>query len=273
MISKVEVRTPQGYLLTLELNDISDGLLLADVKGLDPVKATLASSSFAGVKGSHFQGSHRESRNILMSIVFVPDGTASVAALRNGLYRYFMSENLVNMTFYNDEGLVVVIDGVVESNDSPLFSEEPQADISIMCFDEVDFTGPTPVVVTGMLTSDATSRAVAYSGTVDTGILLELDVNRAMSGFSIYHTLPSGELRTLDFQAPLLAGDTVTLSTVQGSKYITLVRTGTTSSLLWAVTPQSNWIQLANGTNHLQVYAEGEGVPLTITYSNKYGGL
>jgi hypothetical protein len=208
-----------------------------------------------------------------MSIEFVPDGTTTVYALRNGLYRYFMTENLVNMTFYTDEGRVVVIDGVVESMETPLFTDEPKVDVSIMCYDEVDFTDPTPVVLTGMLTSDTTPRSISYVGTVDVGILLELDVDRAMTGFSIYHTLPGGEVRTLDFQAALLAGDTVTLSTVEGSKYVTLVRAGVNSSLLWAVSIQSSWIELKNGTNLLQVYAEGEGVPLTITYSKVYGGL
>src|SRR3954470_19978896 len=113
MIYKVEVRSPQGDLLTLELDDISDGLLVKEIKGLDPVKATLVSSSFAQQDGSYYQSSRRENRNIGLVLGLVPDpAVSSVRAVRNGLYRYFMSESAVSLRFFDDEDdLTVDIDG------------------------------------------------------------------------------------------------------------------------------------------------------------------
>lgn len=274
MIYKVEVRSPQGDLLTLELDDISDGILVKEITGLDPVKATLVSSSFAQQDGSYYQSSRRENRNIGLVLGLVPDpAVGSVRSVRNGLYRYFMSEAAVSLRFFDDEDdLTVDIDGVVESMESALFTDDPAVDISIVCFDP-DFVVPTPTTLTGLNTSTTASTTIEYTGTIDVGIQLVLSVDRTMTGFTIYHTLPSGEVQSLDFQAALTTGDVVTLSTVEGAKSVNLLRSGTTSSLLYAVSPQSKWIALKHGTNHVQVYATGAGVPLTIAYTPRYGGL
>ncbi len=44
MLTKLDVSTVQGDLLTLQLDDVSEGLVVLEVEGLDPVKATLVSS-------------------------------------------------------------------------------------------------------------------------------------------------------------------------------------------------------------------------------------
>lgn len=274
MLTTIEARSRQGDLLSLPLDDDSSGFRVAKVEGLDPVKATLVSSAFANDDGEMYQSSRRETRNIKFNIELDPDPeTDTVRSLRKKLYRFFMPESEVRLTFVLEEGLDVDIVGRVESCETDHFSQEPAVDISIICF-EPDFYDPTPVVVTGTTTAGDTPMTITYDGTTETGIQLVLNVDRALPEFTVYHIPPNDSVRTLEFDNfPLQAGDVLTISTVSGSKGATLVRAGVTSSVLYGISPQSNWIELMPGDNGIRVYAEGAAVPLSIEYINKYGGL
>lgn len=273
MLTKLDVSTSQGDLLTLQLDDDSTGFIVQDIEGLDPVKATLVSSAFAGMDGEKYQSGRREFRNIKIQLGLDPDPLVdSVRELRKRLYGYFMPKSEVTLGFYMEDGLHVNIVGRVETFESPLFTQEPVVDISIICYDP-DFYDPTPVVVSGTTTASTLQTLFANNGEVDTGIVFTLNVNRTLTDFSIYHTPPSDDLRQLDFSGSLVAGDVLTISTVPGDKGATLVRSGTSSSVLYAISPQSSWIELAPGDNLLQVYAPGAGIPYTIQYTTRYGGL
>lgn len=270
---KVEARNVQGSLLSLELADISDGLLLADVGGLDPVKATLVSSSFALMDGEQFHAARREARNITMKVRLMPDYvTATPQSLRMQLYDFFMPKSKVSLRFYLDDGLTVDISGYVETCESDLFSQKPAVNISIMCY-QPDFMDVNTTSISGATVADTTEITIAYPGTVETGIVFTLNVNRVESDFTIYHRAPDGTLRQLDFTESLLSGDTVAISTVVGSKYATLTRSGTASSVLNGISPQSYWISLSKGNNTIRVYTTGAAIPYTIAYTSKYGGL
>jgi hypothetical protein len=166
----------------------------------------------------------------------------------------------------------VDIVGYIETCECPLFTDKPKATISILCMDP-DFLDLSDDVISGNTTSGTTETLVTYDGTVDTGIEFVLNVDRTLTEFTIYHRPPDGTLRSLDFAASLILGDVVTISTVRGNKFATLTRAGTNSSLLYAVSPQSNWIEFQNGDNHIRIYALGAAIPYTITYTNRYGGL
>lgn len=273
MLIKVEVRNPAGTLLTLMLDDDSSGYIVEGIEGLDPVKATLVSSSFANLDGSQFQSARRENRNIIVKIDLRPDFvTQTVRGLRQALYSFFMTKSEVSLRFYDSDGTIVNIMGRVESCETALFSQEPRVDVSIMCFDP-DFLEMDSIVVSGSTVSTTTEFDINYDGTVESGILFELNLNRSLSDFTIYHRAPDGIIRQLNFSAALLSGDKLTISTVTGNKYINLLRSGTTSSLLYGMPPQSAWIELQPGLNHLRVYAVGAAIPFTITYAVRHGGL
>lgn len=272
MLTKVEVRTRQGTLLSLPLDDVSSGFIVQDVDGLGPVKATLASSGFAGLDGEQYHSSRRETRNVKIQLGLDPDPLMdSVFDLRKLLYGFFMPKSPVDLRFYEDD-LVVNISGRVESFEPAIFSAEPAVDISIICFDP-DFIDPTSVELSGSTTSGSAEMLIEYDGTVDTGMIFTLNVDRAVDEFTLYHRTPSDETRILDFSSSLVAGDVLTISTVAGSKGATLVRSGTSSSVLYAISPPSSWTELEYGDNHIRVYAEGAGIPFEIEYVTRYGGL
>ncbi|QEQ93888.1 minor tail protein [Streptomyces phage Kardashian] len=277
MLTTIEARSRQGNLLSLPLEDDSSGLRVAKIEGLDPVKANLVSSGFANSDGEIFQSSRRETRNIKLNIELDPNPESgdTVRDLRKRLYRFFMPESEIKLTFVLEEGLDVDIVGRIESCETDHFSQEPAVDISIICFDP-DFIDPTPMVVTGMSTADVDPMIVDYEGTVEVGVVITLGpVVEAIPDFVLYHTLPNDEVRTLEFDNIALAvGDTLTISTVFGSKGATLVHDGASSSALYGISPQSNWIALEPGENQLKLYSSvAGGSPWSVEYFNKYGGL
>lgn len=273
MLTEVEVRTRQGDLLNLPLEDIDSGLIVQQIEGLEPVKATLVSSSFAQLDGEQFQSSRREFRNIKIQLGLDPNPLEdTVRDLRKKLYNFFMPESEASLRFIMEDGLNVDVVGRVESFESALFTAEPVVDISIICFDP-DFVVPTSTVINGSTVSSDTETLISYQGTVETGFVFTLNVDRTIDEFTLYHRSSDDVVRSLDFSAPLVAGDVLVISTVPGNKGATLTRAGTTSSVLYGVSPQSVWSKLTPGTNRIRAYAVGAAIPYTFEYFTKYGGL
>lgn len=273
MLTKVEVYTAQGETLALPLHDPSGGYVVKEIEGLDPVKAEIVSSPFAQRDGTQYQASRRDNRNVVLKLGLEPDYVStSVLELRRGLYRYLMPKTQVTLRFYIDGVHFVDISGRVESLGAPLFSREPEAVISLLCFDP-DFSAVSSIVVPGATVADTTEMTIAYPGSVETGILFEMTLDRDLSEFTIYNQPVGGEYQALEFAGPLLANDTLTISTVSGAKRATLTRFGTPSSILYGVSPLSTWINLYPGDNQLRVAAEGAPISFTIEYLAKYGGL
>lgn len=273
MLTKVEIRTSLGMLLVLPLQEITNGYIIEDIEGLDPVKATIASSNFAQLDGAQYQSSRRETRNIILTVGLEPDYvTTSVRDLRINLYNYFMPKRLISLRFFMSEGLTVDISARVESFETPLFTKEPQVKISLLCFDP-DFVELESIEIDGDTVSDSSEFLIEYNGTTETGIKFILNVDRILTEFTIYHRPADDQVRTLDISAALEADDVLTINTMVGSKAVTLLRDATLSSVLYGMTPQSNWIELQPGDNYLRVYAVGAAIPFTIEYTPRYGGL
>lgn len=276
MLTRVEARTRQGTLLSLPLEDVLNGYIVEEIEGLGPVKATLVSSSVANEDGEQELSSRREARDIKLKLGLEPDyQTTTVRSLRQRLYSFFMTKRQVFLRFIDDDGLEVDIVGRVETCEPSIFSNEPAMDISVHCYNP-DFVVPLPTTLSGMTvetSSEADTTEIEYDGTVDTGIVVTLEVNRTESALTIYNLGPDDVLRQLDFSAPLVAGDKVRISTVAGAKGAILTRAGVESSVLYGVSPQSNWIKLMEGTNRFRVYATGAPIPYTLEYLTRYGGL
>lgn len=273
MLTKVEVLTPNGQTLSLPLQDVGAGFLVKEIEGLDPVNATLISSPFGNLDGEEYQSSRREKRNVVIKLGLTPDyAFTSVSELRSALYGYLMPKMNVLLKFFMDDVLFVQIQGRVESLITPLFTKEPEVAISLLCF-KPDFVAPTSVVVPGNTTGTTTEQLISYPGTIETGFLLTLNVNRALSQFIINNRLASGETPSMEFVGPLVAGDVLKISSMAGNKYATLTRAGVDTSILWGVSPAASWINLFPGANNVRVQATGAAIPFTITYTAKYGGL
>lgn len=279
MLTKLDVDDKQGHTLSLPLQDSSAGYTVKSIEGLDPVKATITSSSFAQLDGSQQQSARRENRNVIVKVGIEPySGGSTVRALRTALYAYFMPKAFLILKFYEDDVLTATIEGQVESCEAPLFSQNPEANVSIICFDPA-FQAPAATVVNGSTVSNSTEQTINYPGTLEVGYEFQLNINRTIAagaGFTIYNRRPGGSIAQLDVICPvaLASGDVIKISTKARSKTATLVKSGgATSSYMYAVSGQSSWGPLYPGNNYVRVYATGAAIPFTITYTASYGGL
>lgn len=275
MLNFVEVRTDQGVLLRLPMFDQSDGYLIKDIQGLDPVDAMLTYSSLANQDDEQEQSSKRVKRNIILKLGYAPDFVNdTVKMLRDRLYQFFMPKMQVRLRFISDDMPTVEIVGRVEKLNAPLFAKDPEATISIICA-KASFVGMDAVTASGNTTGTVTGTAtpVNYQGTTETGGLFRIAPNRSIGGFTIQNTLPDGTVQSQEFVYPLVSGDVLVISSVNLNKYARLTRSGTTSSVLFGISPYSQWLNLFPGVNNLRVVVAGNAIPWTFQYANKYGGL
>jgi hypothetical protein len=272
MLNKLDITNRRSMTLSLEMTENGSGYQIADIDGIDPVKATLVSTSFAGLNGEQYQGSTRGPRDVKIVFDLQPDGVKTFSSLRRGLYTYLMPQQEVRLRFYLDSGLYLDLIGIVETHSSAQFKEDPNVEVTLRCY-QPDFLDPRVVLREGFTTATTTNTAISYPGDLEASTIFRLFPNRDVDAFSIYNTPEDGVLRQLDFVGELIAGDELTISSIKGSKGITLKRAGVTSSFLWGRTPQSAWIEMFEGANQFRVYTPGDPVPYELEYYVRYGGI
>lgn len=273
MLTLVEVTNVRSDTLGLPIADASAGYSVKDIQGLDPVKATLTSSSIAQVDGAQPQNARRDLRNITMKLGLEPDyASSTVDSLRTSLYDYFMPKANIGLRFWKDGSLFATCNGQVESFDAPMFTQDPEADISVICYDP-DFYAPSSSVLSASTTSDTNYHAIQYPGSSDAGFIFALAVNRIFSSFTIYNTLPDGSLQQFAVTGSFAPGDIVTMNSIPGQKALTLTRSGIPSSILFDADPANTWPFLQKGENDFRVYVNGTSIPYTLTYTAKYGAI
>lgn len=273
MLSQVEVLSDQGTLLILPVGEDSNGFYVKDIDGLDPVSASLSSSVFGQLAGEVEQGSRREKRNIVLTVGLEPDYISrTISQMRRQLYQFFMPESKATLRFVSDDLETVSIRVTIEDMDSALFTQDPDATISMVAY-KPDFLSLVETTLPGQSTSGAVDTNLVYPGSVPAGFLLTMNVNRSITGFVIQQTLPNAVQRTLEFQRPMVNGDILQINTVEGNKFATITRGGSISSAIGGISPQADWLQLSPGTNKMRVSLAGAGIPYTIKYTSRYGGL
>lgn len=275
MITTVRIANSSSY-MQVALADPSDGYLIKDISGLEPGKATMVSTTFANAPGAQYQTSRREVRNIVFTVGLRSQAGLSVDDLRAKLYSYFMPQSAVTLTFYTTNLEPVKIDGIVESFEYTRFTKDPQATISVLCYDP-DFLALSSVSSTS--TVGATGTTINYIGTVNTGLEVKLDL-ATTTGVATTVTLTntrSDGIQKLNFihyaSLPTGAGSYLLIDTNRFKKAVTLQSGSVVSSALAYVQPFSDWVQLKPGANKLATTFARSGTGVTYTYTNRYGGI
>jgi hypothetical protein len=273
VLTQVNVTNVRSDTLALSLLDASNGYVVKDIQGLDPVSASLTTSSMAQRDGAQDQNARRDTRNITIKLGLEPDYLVStVDSLRTALYNWFMSKALVDMAFYKDDALFAIGSGRVESCENNMFSTDPEIDISIICYDP-DFYGPSAVTLDSGTVSTTDTETIDYEGTSDAGIIFTLNVDRTLEDFTFYNTTPDNTIQQFIVSGSFVSGDVVTIVSIPGQKKFTLTRAGIDSSILFWMDTSSSWITLQKGANHFRVFASGASVPFTLSYTPQYGGI
>jgi hypothetical protein len=250
------------------------GYLIKDLEGLGLVKATLTSTDNAQTDGAQLQGARRDPRNITGKIGFLPDYVANtVQSLRTDLYDYLMPKSNVVLSFYDNGDIFANIAATVESLDDTRFTNDPEMDFSVMCYDP-DFTAPDTTSISGNTVTDTTATTIDYEGSTDAGLVFTLNVNRTMTSVSLSNIRPDNIVQTLNLEGlDLITGDMLIITSVPGAKSIVRNRAGNITSALYSLDAASTWPLLRKGINLFRAQVSGAAVPYTVDYMAKYAGL
>lgn len=275
MLTKVRVYNEAGAYLEIPIlsGTVANAKYqVKDITGLEPVKASIASSPLANMDGIQINAATTEGRNIVLQLGFTPNYSAgdTIATLRRALSTYVAPKANVVLHFFSDDGFPTVkIAGKIEDLYAPLFQKNPFIQISVLCPDPY-FYELTNNVVSGALNA---SKNIVYAGDVPNGFLFELTANTDMNSF----TINKGDLFML-FQGVVSNTNKVQINTVKGQK---LVRQNGFLPLPanWRLRFKqfymySDWLELSKGNNLLTFVADPvNNSPYTITYTNRYSGL
>lgn len=283
MITKMELFSSNPSAPELPLGGFmpnDDPIHVRSIDGLGPVKAEHTSTAFVSGRGELYQGSNVGKRNILINLGFNPDwpGGHTMSTLRQKLYRYLMPQAWTKMRFFSDYLPTVDIEGIVESFEPNIFSQDPEVQVSVLCY-KPDFIEPDATIYTGVVDDGTIELEFEYAGTVPTGF--ELRIDRTVENPSY-----TGEIEIIA-KSPedpqLLKLEDVTIDTakyfkmssVQGAKRVSTIAVadGAVTNLLPTMTTESVWPELQPGTNLVSVKASEPGQAWTLAYFNRFGGL
>lgn len=258
------------------LEDTS-GLLITEIEGLGPVKATVNMTQLATADGDIFNSKRLQGRNIVIKARFTYASTIEEARLLS--YKYFPIGHPVTFKIRTDNREAETT-GYVESNEPDIFSDESDVQISILCespfflsvsdegkkqtnFSAVEAMFEFPfsnesvedkLIIFGKITNKK-ENTVYYEGDAETGCIIHLHAIGEVRMIDIYNIktaehmgIDTDKIATLTGSG-LIYGDDITITTIKGKKSITLLRNGITYNILNALAKNVDWFQLARGDN------------------------
>lgn len=270
MLQQVVLESANPMTLEIGNADPNEILILTSISGLSPVDVQLFTGEFAR-SGGYYQGRRVGMRNPVFNFKLNPNYALDidVSDIRDLLYRQFLEPTA------NGDGLQVrLVDdrrpdryfiGFTEKFPTEIFVKEPTAQISMLCVDpflkSVDEISRSQIG--GWLT-----LPINYDGSADTGIELTIQVVGATPQITIEN---NNQTMILDY--PFLLGDEVTINTIEGSRYIR--RNGV--DIMVALRAGSDWIQLTQASNLLQIYGENPSDAFAsireYTYRSEWWGI
>ena len=274
MLNGMSVFAENGDVLSINIPEGTNGLLVTEITGLDPVPVSLTSAAYGQLDGVQHQSSRRDSREITFNIVLQKAYvTASIESRRQWLYRWFVPNQELVLQF--DDSMIgsVQIRGRVETVEAPMFSEHPFVNVSIVC-DKPDFVS---IVKSEQIAFFDETLALEYEGTVPTGIDFEiLKWMSASTNTQLTNRPGSGLAQTMIFPGSIPASNLLQLSTTPREKQIRLqMPNGPITSALARLSTDSKWISLFPGTNTFSATTQtaASTKQYRISYFTRYGGL
>lgn len=274
-----------------------DGAFAAKVNGLEPVQAEISSSGYNRLDGEFYIGSRVGKRNIVLDLV-LENREISISDIRQALYGYFTPKMNVLLQFDFTDRDPVQIEGWVESFIHDRFSEDPEAQVSIVC-PKPNFVGVEEQTITGIseVGTDPPLTDVLNIGDRMVGFQLriinpndeefngDIKIQRLIEGstpgeyFSTQEMYLAGVI--LEYDA--VNGHYMWVDTNQGQK-VAEVRDGSDNDATWAnllggMAEDSTWPVLWNAMNKFRVVTTnttgwaGLHLDWILKFYYQYGGI
>lgn len=283
---KFTLENQKGEQLTF--NEIGGAFTIEQINGLAPASATINTSGGAYLDGELFNSAKVDMRTLEVAFAIEKDAAAN----RIEVYKVLKPKQQVRAC-YESSLRSVYIDGYVKSVSIDHYGMKQIVTATILC--PKPFWSAAQSVVSELNTVKGlfhfpfasteepqlvfsyldpySSVEVENSGDVQTGIIIELYANSAVSNPHIYDYI-TREFIALNYQ--MQAADLITIDTRAGHKTVTLLRNGVTTNIFNSLAKSSKWLQLDFGGS---VYAyevdSGNAADLlvTIKHTNLYEGV
>lgn len=258
------------------------------VSGLNPPSAALFTSKSPNRKGSKYNGSTLDERNIVITIKILGD----IEANRNALYAWVDTEQYCKV-YYKNGVKNVFCEGYVQDCPIDLFTDNEIVSVAIVCPDPYwrdlqeisadissvirQFTFPFAIDSAGIPLStlrDSNTTNILNAG-ADTGVRIAIKCNGEVRNIALYDA--NDTTRVFRINTTIREGEVVIIDTDASPKTCKLYRTdGTAENILRYVGANPTWFVLKRGINTFG-FSLGSGlvsdVEISIGYTNKYLGV
>lgn len=143
MLEKVKITNFKNETLEVELKHPElSGLCIYNIEGIGGAKGVINTSDMATGDGAWYNSAKAEKRNIVIYAKILPFPTIEQTR-HDILYKYFPLKKNIRLDFITDQR-VMYIEGYVESNETPIFSNQEYSTISIICPDPFFYSTGAP---------------------------------------------------------------------------------------------------------------------------------
>ena len=220
MIKSITVTNEKGESLFMDLyNPYDTGIVITNITGIGPQKATLNTTDLVTVDGSVLNSARVSTRNIVFSFQLLPDSkTNLVETVRHRVYQYFPLKSLVTLKFVTDHR-ELEIQGYVESDEPDIFKKDETVQVSILCtnpwfyidFSDMPMSGAIakfqfpfsneslydPLIEFGNAL-ERNTMWIEYKGDVETGAIFRLILNRGTATGIKLESITTGDVMEID---------------------------------------------------------------------------
>jgi len=277
MINTIYITNPSDDTLTLSMRDSgeNEGLIIFNMEGLGPPKATISGVGSPNVDGIRVSFVKTDARHILMTLV-IPV-SASEETAKQKIYDYFPIKGEITFRVQSDTKNVN-IPAIVESVEMNQFAKVENAVISLYCPDPyfLSVGEQTPFISSG-------GTLITYNGELSTGVDIIVSFTGDATG-DLYITNTAGNQELVIGWAsitywvpgvPLRDGDQLVINTRFGERSAIFTRDSTDYNLLNVIALDADWIQLLLGANTIAwSMAVGEAnVSVQVKYRSLFEGV
>lgn len=280
----VLARNEYGFSINFKNNSKFD---IVDITGLNPVNATINSSSIPNYSGSIFNSSYVGNRNIVLYIVCHSYDNKARKELNN----VFIPSKQIRLELGN-----YYIDGYVESTEYNHFNNKIVIQTSILClYPYFSLKNETTIKISSITnllefpasfpaygipfaeTSENTMENIVYNGEIGTGCIIKAYFYSEIYKFKVNNITHN---QTIDILHWFEDGDELTIDTRFAKKNITLKNSeGHITNLIPYLRDylETQWIELETGENNIFFTTSDDytldNVDIYLTYNEKIGGM
>lgn len=270
----------------VDINDEQRYVVLS-ASGLNPPSASLFTSKSPNRKGSKYNGSTLDERNIVIEIKILGD----IEANRNALYDWIDTEQYCKVRYRNGVKNVYC-EGYVQDCPIDYFTDNEVVSVAIICpnpywkdLSEISadisallkqFTFPFSIAAAGVpfSTLRENNATTVFNAGAETGVKITIKCNSEVVNLTLYDARDT--TRRFVIKTTLSSGCMVVIDTEGSPKTVKLINPdGTTENLMRYIGVNPTWFTLKKGINQFGYTADkGENdAEITIGYSNKYTGV